>query len=246
MKFTELLAEYQVPEWKSQYVDYKWGKKLLKKIPDDLKDRLKRHNTFNDEIDAPSEPQNIAAQQQAVLVDQTAGEASISPKTVAPAAAAATSPNTGITPGALLGEPSETEPFNSGSENDNYGATESREGSVEDHERHDPQSGGVASHDPNLSPSYMSRERLSRGQSGHPTPILLSKISTSGGDSVKLPRLHSRAVLHLKWHLIEVSSPAESPRLVEQTLLRPSFTLEHPKSRRRSTLIIPSWTIRSQ
>ncbi|KAB8281701.1 SPX domain-containing protein [Yarrowia lipolytica] len=187
MKFTELLAEYQVPEWKSQYVDYKWGKKLLKKIPDDLKDRLKRHNTFNDEIDAPSEPQNIAAQQQAVLVDQTAGEASISPKTVAPAAAAATSPNTGITPGALLGEPSETEPFNSGSENDNYGATESREGSVEDHERHDPQSGGVASHDPNLSPSYMSRERLSRGQSGHPTPILLSKISTSGGDSVKLP-----------------------------------------------------------
>ncbi|KAG5360051.1 Protein SYG1-like protein [Yarrowia sp. C11] len=173
MKFTELLAEYQVPEWKSQYVDYKWGKKLLKKIPDDLKDRLKRHSTFNGELDVPTGPQDISAQEQAVHVDQVAEE-SVSPKTV------------GMTPGALLGEPSETEPINSGSENnDNYGATESREGSVDSGKGSDPQQGtGTGT---NLSSSYMSRERLSRGQLDHPTPILLSKISTSGGDSVKLP-----------------------------------------------------------
>lgn len=187
MKFTELLAEYQVPEWKSQYVDYKWGKKLLKKIPDDLKDKLKLHSTFDGEIDPPTEPQNIAAQQQAVHVDQVAGEAGISPRTVAPVASSVISPNTGMTPGALLGEPSETEPFNSGSENDNYGATDSREGSVEDNQGNELQKSEGDSQGPNLSSSYMSGERLSRGQSGLPTPILLSKISTSGGDSVKLP-----------------------------------------------------------
>lgn len=189
MKFTELLSEYQVPEWKSQYVDYKWGKKLLKKIPDDLGDKLARHRTFDEDEQGEPVPTavDIEAQQQAINVDEHADHA-ISPR------------NASMTPGALLsGNLGETEPINSGSEHDHdYGA-------IDDEARDDsPDLGepGVATHVTGVSPHVShanyttqvsghhhaaSEERLSRGHSGAPTPILLSKLDTSGGGSVKLP-----------------------------------------------------------